>query len=219
MFDAAECPVRLPLSDLVIDAAYGTGYRASCRAPWTPPAIGGRPVLAVDIPSGVDGSTGEARRCGAGRRPHGHVCRRSKPGLLFGDGPSLAGEIEVVDIGLDVSRATSHVVEAGDVAAWLPRRPVDAHKWSAAVRIVAGPPGMLGAAGLAARGGGACRRRARGGVVTRRLRTGAARGVAALAPRRRVGATKCSTASVAIGRSWWVPVSVVGRRPLRRSAG
>ena len=79
-----------------------------------------------------------------------------KPGLLFGDGPSLSGEVEVVDIGLDVSRATSHLVDAGDVAAWFPQRPVDAHKWSTAVRIVAGSPGMLGAAGLAARGAARC---------------------------------------------------------------
>ncbi len=155
VFDAAECPVRLPFSDLVIDAAYGTGYRASCRAPWTPPAIGWGPVLAVDIPSGLDGSTGE--HAGAVLAADRTVTFQAlKPGLLFGDGPSLAGEIDVVDIGLDVSRATSHVVEAGDVAAWLPRRPGDAHKWAAAVRIVAGAPGMLGAAGLAARGAARC---------------------------------------------------------------
>ena len=55
-----------------------------------------------------------------------------------------------------MSRATSHLVDAGDVAAWFPQRPVDAHKWSTAVRIVAGSPGMLGAAGLAARGAARC---------------------------------------------------------------
>ena len=143
-------------------------------------------MLAVDIPSGLDGSTGDTP--GAVLAADRTVTFQAlKPGLLFGDGPSLAGEIDVVDIGLDVSRATSHVVEAGDVAAWLPRRPVDAHKWSAAVRIVAGAPGMLGAAGLAARGAARCG----AGLVALSspggVRTGAARGVAALAPRRRVG--------------------------------
>src|SRR5688572_7449098 len=53
--DAADAPAALPLADLVIDAAYGTGFRGAYR----PPDPGGAPVLAVDIPSGVDGSTGQ----------------------------------------------------------------------------------------------------------------------------------------------------------------
>src|SRR3954454_6969312 len=54
VFEATECPARLPPGDLVIDAAYGTGHRATCRAPWTPPQLAAGPVLAVDIPSGLD---------------------------------------------------------------------------------------------------------------------------------------------------------------------
>ena len=217
VFAASACPDRLPPSDLVIDAAYGTGYRASCRAPWTPPAIGGRPVLAVDIPSGLDASTGgHAGEVLAADRTV--TFQALKPGLLFGDGPSLSGEVEVVDIGLDVSRATSHLVDAGDVAAWLPRRPVDAHKWSTAVRIVAGSPGMLGAAGLAARGAARwarvssqCRHpvaphRCRSRCCSRRFPTPS-------------GPTRCSTGSLATARWWWVPDSVGLRRPWRRSAG
>ena len=42
-------------ADLVIDAAYGTGFRGRYRPPQIDP---GTPVLAVDIPSGVDGDTG-----------------------------------------------------------------------------------------------------------------------------------------------------------------
>ncbi|HEX3461403.1 MAG TPA: NAD(P)H-hydrate epimerase, partial [Acidimicrobiales bacterium] len=68
--------------DLVIDAAYGTGFRGEYRAPAVP---AGTPVLAVDIPSGVLGDTGEAS---------GHPLRADrsvtfaalKPGLLQGDG-------------------------------------------------------------------------------------------------------------------------------------
>src|SRR5215210_3711671 len=56
VIDAADQPERLPPSDLVIDAAYGTGFRGDYSAP--DPA--GAPVLAVDIPSGIDGLTGEA---------------------------------------------------------------------------------------------------------------------------------------------------------------
>ncbi len=48
----------------MIDAAYGTGFRGTYRAPAVPAGV---PVLAVDIPSGVDGDTGEA--CGEPLRP------------------------------------------------------------------------------------------------------------------------------------------------------
>ena len=51
-------PPVLPPADLVIDAAYGTGFHGV----WKAPAIGDAPVLAVDIPSGVDGLTGAAAR-------------------------------------------------------------------------------------------------------------------------------------------------------------
>ena len=73
-----------------------------------------------------------------------------KPGLLVNDGKHLAGEVTVADIGLDVSSARAHVVERADVAGWWRPRPVDAHKWTRAVRVVAGSPGMTGAASLAA---------------------------------------------------------------------
>jgi NAD(P)H-hydrate epimerase len=74
-----------------------------------------------------------------------------KPGLLLGDGPDLAGEVTVADIGLDTSSAVAHQVEATDVARWLPVRPRSSHKWRAACWIIAGSPGMTGAAHLASR--------------------------------------------------------------------
>lgn len=135
--DAADVPDRLPAADLVIDAAYGTGFRGE----WAVPATDD-PVLAVDIPSGVDGLTGGGRALRAVRTV---TFQALKPGLLLTD---LAGEIEVADIGLDTSSATVHVVEEADVAAWLPARPRSGHKWQAAVRVVAGSPGMTGAAHL-----------------------------------------------------------------------
>jgi NAD(P)H-hydrate epimerase len=145
--DAAAGLDRLPPSDLVVDAAYGTGFRGE----WVAPDPGGAPVLAVDIPSGVDGLTGEAGD-GVLRADRTVTFAALKPGLLLGRGRALAGEVEVVDIGLDVGRATAHLVEGADVAAWLPERPAESHKWKAAVWIVAGSPGMTGAATLATRG-------------------------------------------------------------------
>ena len=149
--DAADAPVRIgPVGevDLVIDAAYGTGFRGTYQAPSVPPGV---PVLAVDIPSGVNGDTGEA--CGAPLRADVTVTFAAlKTGLLQGDGPLLAGRVEVADIGLDASGARTWMVEDADVARLLAPRPRLAHKWQSALAVVAGSPGMTGAALLCAQG-------------------------------------------------------------------
>ena len=107
-------------------------------------------MLAVDIPSGVAGLTGAA--AGEAVRADRTVTFAAlKPGLLFHPGRALAGEVVLADIGLDTSGARIHVVEAADVAAWVPPRPPDTHKWRAALVVAAGSPGMTGAAHLAAR--------------------------------------------------------------------
>lgn len=146
VIDTAEEPDRLPPSDLVVDAAFGTGFRGDYSAP--DPA--GAPVLAVDIPSGIDGLTGEAGD-GAVRATATVTFAALKPGLLLGAGFGHAGKVTLVDIGLDVSRSTIGVVEAPDAGGWLPDRPRDSHKWKSAMWIVAGSPGMTGAADMAAR--------------------------------------------------------------------
>lgn len=151
LIDAGHPPNIVLPADLVIDAAYGTGFRGT----WAAPDVGTSPVLAVDVPSGVDALTGVATGdvIAAERTV---TFQAIKPGLLFGAGARLAGRVDIADIGLDVSVATCHRVVSDDVAAWWPRRPVDAHKWRAAVRIVAGSQGMTGAAALAAEGAGRC---------------------------------------------------------------
>ena len=148
--DAGAEPGSLPACDLVVDAAFGTGFRGTWVAP-TPPA--GTPVLAVDIPSGVDGTTGAVAE---GTAP---LCAdltvtfaAAKPGLLLEPGASLAGDLALADIGLDTSRARAHLVTDADVAAWLPARSPDTHKWRSAVWVLAGSPGMDGAAALACAG-------------------------------------------------------------------
>ncbi len=148
LYEAHACPTALPPADLVIDAAYGTGFRGT----WRPPAVGDTPVLAVDVPSGVDALTGEAL---------GDVLTATrtvtfaalKPGLLIPPGSDLAGALELAPIGLEVqasARAHAHLVQHADVALWVPGRDTAAHKWRAAVRIIAGSTGMTGAARLAA---------------------------------------------------------------------
>lgn len=147
VIDAEGAPAVLPPADLLVDAAYGTGFRGTYSFPR--PASPGTPVLAVDIPSGVDGLTGQASGVPA-RADRTVTFAAWKPGLLLAEGADLAGEVTVADIGLDVTAARSHVVDAATVAGWLPVRPTDTHKWRAAVRIIAGSPGMTGAAHLSA---------------------------------------------------------------------
>ncbi|MDW3220792.1 MAG: NAD(P)H-hydrate dehydratase [Acidimicrobiales bacterium] len=147
MVDALAPGDRALLADLVIDAAFGNGL----SRPYTPPPIDpASPVLAVDLPSGVNGLTGE--RLGDPWPADRTVTFVAlKPGLVLEPGRSLGGDVQVVDIGLDAGAVSSCAVDDGDVAALLPRRPVDDHKWRAAVRVIGGAPGMTGAASLAAR--------------------------------------------------------------------
>jgi NAD(P)H-hydrate epimerase len=143
--DAHDAPMALPSADLVIDAAFGTGFRGDWRAPATTAS-----VLAVDIPSGVDGVTGAVSERVL-RAERTVTFAALKPGLLLPPGSELAGEIEVVDIGLDTASAKASLLEEEDIGDLLPERPREAHKWKAAVWIAAGSPGMTGAAHLAAR--------------------------------------------------------------------
>lgn len=152
--DPVPTGVRL---DLVIDAAFGTGL----SRPFEPPSLpDGVPVLAVDIPSGLDGLTGEFR---------GHPWRATatltfaarKSGLILGNGPDYCGSVQVADIGLSVAaevgsghRLTRGLITDADVVRRWPRRRTDAHKWQSAVWVIGGSPGMTGAAALVAQAAG-----------------------------------------------------------------
>src|SRR5437660_440793 len=77
-----------------------------------------------------------------------------KPGRVFFPGAALAGEVEVADIGIDPSTppASLGLTEEADVAAWLPRRSPESHKWSVGgVYVVGGSQGMTGAVMLSSR--------------------------------------------------------------------
>lgn len=147
--DVATAGASVPAADLYVDAAFGTGLKRAYAAPTrlAPDA----PVLAVDIPSGIDGLTGvpldDSRPWAADRTV---TFAALKPGLLFEPGRDLAGSVVLADIGLPVGKADIHVVESDDVDGWFYRREADAHKWSSACRVIGGGPGMSGAATLAA---------------------------------------------------------------------
>ena len=135
-------------ADLVIDGAYGTGFHGDFVAPRI---VGATKVLALDIASGVDAMTGVAT-AGAVRADVTVTFGAYKPGLFFNDGPAHSGEIVLDHIGLEAQLATSWLVDESDIAQAIPERPINAHKWNHAILVLAGSPGMTGAAHLCALG-------------------------------------------------------------------
>ncbi len=136
-------------TDLVIDALFGVGFRGKLPdevVPWTKLEI---PVLAVDVPSGIDAATGDT--AGAAFSADVTVTfQAAKTGHFLGEGPDRSGDLRVVDIGLGVPRAELMLCEAADAP--FPVRDRRAHKWSAgSVAVVGGSPGITGAAMLATR--------------------------------------------------------------------
>jgi hydroxyethylthiazole kinase-like uncharacterized protein yjeF len=149
VLEASGVPPLLPRCDLVIDGAYGTGFRGTYEGPEAPE---GALVLAIDIPSGVDADTGEAGP-GSVQADRTVTFAAAKPGLLQGSGPTLSGPVEVVDIGIGFpSPPQAMVMEDADIVALLPRRARDGNKWVHAVGVAAGSPGMEGSAILCTRG-------------------------------------------------------------------
>lgn len=141
-----------------IDGLFGTGFRGTAEGPYAAAieALNAAlaPVVAVDIPSGVEGDTG-AVRGPAVRAAVTVTFGAPKLGALLYPGAALAGAVEVADIGFppDLLRSDVVAVEPADAAGWLPLREPDAHKRrSGVVLVVAGSRRMTGAARLVARG-------------------------------------------------------------------
>jgi NAD(P)H-hydrate epimerase len=148
--DHTELVRELGRADAAVDAMYGTGFKGELRddAAFVAEmfdAFAG-PVVAVDIPSGIDGLTGEARGV-AVRATSTVTFAARKPGLVFEPGRSHAGAVTVAEIGIDLGDAADHAVVLGedDVRAVLAPRPPAAHKWQSGVYVVGGSRGMTGA--------------------------------------------------------------------------
>jgi NAD(P)H-hydrate epimerase len=141
---------ELDRADLFVDAMFGTGFRGvlSGDAEWVAEslaAVGSVPVVAIDIPSGVDGLTGALDGPGV-RAAETVTFAAVKPGLLFDPGRDRAGTVEIADIGIDTGPVAAGVTEEADVAGWLPLRKPSTHKWEVGgVMVVGGHTGMTGA--------------------------------------------------------------------------
>ncbi len=111
------------------------------------------PVLAVDIPSGINADSGAVLGC-AVKANWTVTFACPKTGLLLHPGAHLAGEIVVAEINIPeslIEKEPFDLITAAFVKKQLPDRPFDVHKGSVGrVLLVAGSPGMSGAALLAA---------------------------------------------------------------------
>ena len=127
-----EAPRRAP--DLVVDGIVGIGGRPGLRpeAEQALRALAGVPVVAVDVPSGVDVDTGELD--GPAVRADVTVTFGTlKVALLADPAAELAGAVHLVDIGLDLPEAEVESLQAADVAALLPRPDAQAQKYTRGV--------------------------------------------------------------------------------------
>lgn len=156
-FAAGRLARELARADVAVDAVFGTGFRGVPEDAFAE-AIealrdAGVPVVAVDIPSGVNGETGAVEGVAV---PAAITVTfgAAKPGVVLLPGAGLAGVVEVADIGFphDLIRGDVSVVEAGDVASWLPRRAAETHKRAAGFAVVIGGSRLMtGAVSLMAR--------------------------------------------------------------------
>ncbi len=149
-------------AEVVLDGLLGTGTSGAPRG-LSAEAVaaanaGSAPVVAVDVPSGVDASSGEVP-AEAVRADVTVTFQAVKPGHVLPPGSEHAGRLEVVDIGLPLAPGPWGVSEAADLAGLVPVPRSEMHKRSRGVLLaIGGSHGMAGAPtlmGRAARRAGA----------------------------------------------------------------
>ena len=148
-------------SDILVDAIFGTGLNATVEG--IPAAVitlmntSGRPIVAIDLPSGLDADTGAVWGTAVAAALTVTLAR-PKRGLYVGAGPNHAGTIRIADIGIpsDLIAAAKIPVTLLDTASIRPLLPVrnrSAHKGTFGhAGIIAGSVGKTGAAAMAAMG-------------------------------------------------------------------
>ncbi|MFH0728491.1 MAG: NAD(P)H-hydrate dehydratase [Pseudomonadota bacterium] len=169
--------IRLRHQDIWVDAILGTGLQSEVRA-FYKMVINiinetGKPVFAVDIPSGLGSDTG--RPCGASIQATVTTSFAfPKIGHILHPGADYTGHLEIIDIGIPhhiVARVgpRHHLLTPEKIAALLPRRKTDAHKGATGhLLVIAGSSGKTGAAVLTA----TAALRAGAGLVTLGIATG-----------------------------------------------
>jgi len=157
--DLGALATALGEADLIVDALFGTGLDRPLAGRWSDVVrslnAAAKPVVAVDVPSGLSGSSGNV----SGEAVEAAVTVTfAAPKLPHVLPPACwrCGKVAVAEIGIPPwileARAAMGLVELADIAGWLPERALDAHKgWFGHLLVVAGRLGRAGAAALAAR--------------------------------------------------------------------
>jgi ADP-dependent NAD(P)H-hydrate dehydratase / NAD(P)H-hydrate epimerase len=153
---AAFEPAVLDGAAVAVDAILGTGFSGEVREPARTAIVAlsesGVPVVACDVPSGVDASTGAVEDV-AVRAAATATFHQAKPGLWIAPGKEHAGRVEVLDIGIPPDapgEATVGLVRP-DVLAEVPRRGAHSTKFSSGVvLVIGGARGLAGAPAMAA---------------------------------------------------------------------
>ena len=156
---------RLPRDwrgDLIVDGLFGIGLTRALSpdyaawVAWVNAAA--TPVLALDVPSGLDADTGTTRGACV-RATATATFIGCKPGLLTADGPDVCGDVSIHSLDIELpadTPANGHRLDWAALAAALPeslaRRERNVHKGTfGTVAVVGGASGMVGAPILAAR--------------------------------------------------------------------
>ena len=155
---AAFDPTEASRAGLVVDAVYGAGLSRDVGGIAADTLAASRRILAVDVPSGVDGATGQIRGRAAQAAATVTFVRR-KPGHWLLPGRDLCGEIILADIGMPATAIPKSQTWANGPDLWrLPVMAASTHKYTRGTVTVLGGAEMTGAATLsaaAARHGGA----------------------------------------------------------------
>lgn len=206
-------PERLARAEVIVDALLGIGLTGAVRAPLLAAieavAAAGRPVLALDVPSGLCADTG--RVLGAAVRAEATISFIAlKPGALLGAGPDHVGALSLDTLGIEPSAGSDETawerLTPGALRSALPRRARDAHKGQGGhVFVVGGGDGMPGAARLA----GEAALRVGAGRVTVACAAASATAVAAARPELMVRALPPDPASAAAQLATWLDAADV----------
>ena len=145
-------PDALNGAAVAVDAMLGTGFSGAPREPIRSAIVAiddaGAAVVAVDVPSGVDASTGAVEDV-AVRATATATFHRAKPGLWIHPGKEHAGEVRVIDIGIPLGAPVEDEVRVGlierTVIDAIPRRGAASTKFTSGAVLVAG--GSLGLTG------------------------------------------------------------------------
>lgn len=156
VFEAVEIKSLFAQTNVIIDAIFGTGIKGDITG--LPKEIikaindSERPVISVDIPSGIDADTGQV--LGISVKADVTVTfALPKLGIVIYPGAEYVGRLVVGDIGIPkqlFNEINVELTEASYVAERLPARPPNAHKGTfGTVVVVAGSAGLTGAAAMA----------------------------------------------------------------------